>query len=115
MGPTADDLPIEIDCQTVKRRLEAGEDFILLDCREPDEHALARIDEATLFPMSDLIQRADELHPHRDRHIVVHCHHGGRSLRVAEWLRERGFARAQSMSGGIDEWSASIDPQVPRY
>jgi rhodanese-related sulfurtransferase len=46
---------------------------------------------------------------------VVHCHHGGRSLRVAHWLREQGFANAQSMAGGIDRWSQEIDPSVPRY
>jgi rhodanese-related sulfurtransferase len=52
---------------------------------------------------------------HRDRRIVVHCHHGGRSLRVANWLRGQGFEQAQSMAGGIDAWSTEIDPAVPRY
>ncbi|HQU46751.1 MAG TPA: rhodanese-like domain-containing protein, partial [Pirellulales bacterium] len=60
-------------------------------------------------------QRVSELEPHRGRAIVVHCHHGGRSLRVAQWLRQQGFAAAQSMSGGIDAWAAEIDPDVPRY
>jgi rhodanese-related sulfurtransferase len=45
----------------------------------------------------------------------VHCHHGGRSLRVVRWLREQGFSRAQSMAGGIDQWAVDIDPSLPRY
>lgn len=95
--------------------LDRGEDFLLLDCREADEHAVARIDAARLLPMSEIEQRLGELEPDRQRQIVVHCHHGGRSLRVAKWLRQNGFTGAQSMSGGIDEWSTQIDPSVQRY
>jgi rhodanese-related sulfurtransferase len=108
-------VPLEIDCRAVKTRLDAGDDFLLLDCREQDEHQLVHIAEATLLPMSELVDRAAELHAHRGRHVVVHCHHGGRSLRVARWLREQGFATAQSMAGGIDQWATDIDPTLPRY
>ena len=94
---------------------DRGDDFVLLDCREADEYALARIEGARLMSMSEIQERVTELAPDRDRQIVVHCHHGGRSLRVANWLRQNGFAGAQSMSGGIDEWSTQIDPKVPRY
>jgi len=107
--------PLEVDCAAVKSLLEAGADFLFLDCREADEHATARIDGAVLWPMSELAERAAELAPHRERAIVVHCHHGGRSLRVARWLRSQGFPRAASMAGGIDVWSQAIDPAVPRY
>ena len=109
------DAPLETTCQSVKAMLDGGEDFLLLDCREADEYAIARIEAARLLPMSELEQRVGELEPDRKRRIVVHCHHGGRSLRVAKWLRQNGFAAAQSMSGGIDEWSTQIDPSVPRY
>lgn len=109
------ELPLEISCQSVKELIDAGEHFLLLDCREADEYAVARIDAARLLPMSEIQQRLSELDADRQRQIVVHCHHGGRSLRVANWLRQNGFSGAQSMSGGIDEWSLNIDPQVPRY
>jgi rhodanese-related sulfurtransferase len=56
-----------------------------------------------------------ELESHRNRHIVVLCHVGGRSLRVTRWLRQQGFTQAQNLSGGIDQWSQEIDPSVPRY
>ena len=59
--------------------------------------------------------RAAELEPHKNGEIVVHCHHGGRSLRVVNWLRQQGYAHAINMAGGIDQWSQVIDPSVPRY
>ena len=105
--------PLEISCEDVKAKLDAGEELVLVDCREADEYAVAKIDAALLLPMSEIQQRVRELPG--DRPIVVHCHHGGRSLRVAHWLRQQGFAGAQSMSGGIDAWSQRIDPGVPRY
>jgi len=89
--------------------------WLLLDCRTPEEHATARIAGALLIPMQELSTRVDELAAWRDKPIIVHCHHGVRSLRVAHWLRERGFSGARSMRGGIEAWSAEIDPFVPRY
>lgn len=113
--PTPAELPLEIDCATTQQLLGKNSAVFFLDCREPDEYQTARITGAKLIPMSELQQRAEELDEHRDRQIIVHCHHGGRSLRVARWLRAQGFASAQSMKGGIDEWSQQIDPSVPRY
>jgi rhodanese-related sulfurtransferase len=115
MPKQPDSLPLETDCRTVKSRLDGGEDFLLLDCREADEHALVSIRGAILLPMSQLVDRVGELEPHRQRAIVVHCHHGGRSLRVAAWLRQQGFPLAQSMCGGIDRWAEEIDRSLPRY
>src|SRR5262245_5378692 len=109
------DVPLEISCQAVKAQLDAGDDFLLLDCREQDEHDLVHIRAAMLLPMSQLLDRAAELDSHRGRHVVVLCHHGGRSRRVAKWLRDQGFATAQSLAGGIDQWAAEVDPALPRY
>jgi len=106
--------PIEIDCQSTAAELQRG-DVLLLDCRQPEEYATAKIAGATLIPMGELPGRLAELEEHRQGRVIVHCHHGGRSLRVAHWLREQGFPQAQSMAGGIDQWSQEIDPSVPRY
>jgi adenylyltransferase/sulfurtransferase len=108
-------LPLEISCDDVQRLRTSGTDFMLLDCRERDEHELVRIGGATLLPMSELMDRAGELAPHKARRLVVHCHHGGRSMRVAQWLRGQGFEQVQSMAGGIDQWAAEIEPGMPRY
>jgi rhodanese-related sulfurtransferase len=91
---------------------------ILLDCRRPDEHAYARIPGSVLIPMDQLERRLDELETDdgdRARPIIVHCHHGVRSLRVTAALRAMGFPNTRSMAGGIDLWSADVDPSVPRY
>lgn len=95
--------------------MKSADPFLLLDCRELDEWETARIEGATLIPMSQLQTRVGELEDARGRDIIVYCHHGARSLRVAHWLRQQGFETAQSMSGGIDEWSQTIDAEVPRY
>jgi rhodanese-related sulfurtransferase len=107
--------PLEVNCQTVKGMLDEGRPFLFLDCREKDEYETARIAGTTLLPMSELGERVAELESHRDSEIVVHCHHGGRSLRVTNWLRQQGFAKVSNMAGGIDQWSQTIDPSVPRY
>jgi len=109
-------LPFDIDVHSVKQWLDAGDAaFLLLDCREPAEHATARIAGATLIPMKTIPAEIDQLGPYRQGRIVVHCHHGGRSARVVQWLRQQGFENAQNMAGGIDAWSLEIDSSVPRY
>ena len=106
---------IEIDCQQVRARREASEDLLLLDCREQQEWDHVHIEGATLIPMSEIQNRVTELEEHRDRDIVVYCHHGGRSLQVAQWLQQQGFSSVLNMTGGIDVWSQEIDSSLPRY
>jgi adenylyltransferase/sulfurtransferase len=108
-------LPVEVAPGEVKGMIDGKADFLLLDCRELDEHGKVHIEQATLLPMSELAGRLGEMERHRNKRVVVHCHHGGRSLRVANWLRQQGFAGAQSMTGGIDQWAIEIDPSLPRY
>lgn len=115
MSPPPHARPVEIDCRSVKAKLDAGESFLLLDCREREEHQLVNIKAAHLLPMSELTERVEELQPYRNSEIVVHCHHGGRSMKVAAWLLEQGFSDVKSMAGGIDVWSLEIDKSLPRY
>ena len=107
--------PIEVDVRTVQKWLKNRDDLVLIDCREDDEFAAASIDGASLMPMSRWQDEMTKLENWSDKHLVVHCHHGRRSLQVVSWLRKNGFPNAQSMQGGIDAWSNEIDPQVPRY
>lgn len=109
------ELPIEIDVYTVNELRESGAPFLLLDCRQDSEYETAKIDGSLLIPMGELRERIDELEPHKDGRIVVHCHHGGRSMQVTQALRSMGFEQTQNMAGGIDAWSQLIDDSVPRY
>ena len=90
------------------RSLLAG-DFqgLLIDVREPHEHAMARIDGARLIPLGSLMQHIDSLPS--DREILVHCKMGMRSARACEMLMARGFTRVKNVTGGIDAWLAEED------
>jgi rhodanese-related sulfurtransferase len=103
------------DAAATIRRTPPSNALLLLDCRTPEEHAVANIAGSLLLPMQELSERVAELSAWKDKPIIVHCHHGMRSLRVAKWLREQGFSLAQSMQGGIDAWSTDVDPSTPRY
>lgn len=110
-------LPLEVSVKETASLMQAPEDErpLLIDCREPSEYETVRIDGATLVPLGELSNRMDELGDARDRRIIVHCHHGGRSLKAAQLLRAGGFPQAQSMAGGIDEWATDIEPGMARY
>jgi rhodanese-related sulfurtransferase len=107
---------LEINVLDVKKKLDAGEAVVLLDCREPFEHDLCRIAGAELIPMNTIPQRLSDVERLSDKGgIVVYCHHGMRSLNVANWLRQQGVENVRSMTGGIDAWSLQVDRMVPRY
>ncbi|MEO8269323.1 MAG: rhodanese-like domain-containing protein [Aureliella sp.] len=107
-------LSIEIGPKQVQSLLAAGE-LVLIDCREPDEWETAKIEGSVLMPMSGWAQSTDKLQDYSDKRIVVHCHHGGRSLRVTQWMRDNGFPDTQNMTGGIHAWSEQVDDNVPKY
>lgn len=91
----------------------AGGDVVLLDVREPAEVATAAVAAAVHIPMREVPARLDELP--RDKPLVVMCHSGGRSNRVAQYLQYNGFSNVLNLKGGIDAWSTQIDSRVPRY
>lgn len=108
----------EVTPRQTRAALDAASPPILLDVRRPDEVERARITGAVHIPMDQIERRADELEDEagaRTRPIIVHCHHGVRSMRVTATLRALGFSDVRSMAGGIDLWSATVDAGVPRY
>ena len=102
----------EMTVQELKRRLDAGEDIVVIDVREPHEYEFANIG-GTLIPMGELPARIHELDP--DREIVVHCRSGSRSARAVEFLQASGFDHVSNLKGGIRAWSQEIDPALPQY
>lgn len=91
----------------------AGRDFAVVDVREPWEFDLARLPTSTLVPLGQIAHAAPTLP--RDRDLVLVCHHGMRSLSAARLLAAQGFTRLYNLTGGIDQWSATVDDAVPRY
>lgn len=87
-------------------RRAAGEDLFLLDVREPAELVAASVAGAIHIPMGEVPARLAELP--RDREVVVMCHAGGRSLRVAHFLAAQGFAPVQNLAGGIMAWADEL-------
>ncbi len=107
---------LEITPAELKQRIDAGEKLALIDVREPTEFQQARMEGAELIPMRTVPAHLQKIEGYSDEgDVVVICHHGVRSLQVADWLRQNGVPNAQSMTGGIDRWSIEIDPGVPRY
>jgi len=112
-APMMNDVPLEVSVEEARDLLHSDTPPLLIDVREPDEHAHCRISYAKLIPMASIPERLSEIP--QNRALLVHCHHGGRSLRVTQFLRSKGYKMATNVKGGIDAWSLKIDPQVPRY
>ena len=102
----------QVSPKDLKKRIDAGEDLFILDVREPFEYQIANIG-GTLIPQNDVAQRIGELD--REREIVVQCKSGGRSQRIAEYLKQSGFSKVSNLAGGILAWSDEVDPKVPKY
>jgi sulfur-carrier protein adenylyltransferase/sulfurtransferase len=104
----------EITATELKAAIDSGADIQLIDVRQPDENAFARIEGAKLIPLGEIISRMGEIDPARD--TVIHCKMGGRSARAIEALRAAGFAgNLRNLAGGITAWSNEVDPSVKKY
>jgi rhodanese-related sulfurtransferase len=102
----------QIQPSDLKRMLDSGQPVLLLDVRQPEEHAFCALPGSVLIPLGELVSRVEEVPT--DTAVVVYCHHGVRSLSGAAILRRAGI-EAMSLAGGIDRWSATVDASVPRY
>ena len=105
--------PLEVTIEEAARLLASAQPPLLIDVREPSEHATCCIACAKLIPMALVPERLAEIP--LGVPILIHCHHGGRSLRVTQFLRAKGYAQVSNVQGGIDAWSLKVDPKVRRY
>ena len=104
----------EISATELKTRIDAGEDIQLIDVRQPDEYAFAKIPGAKLIPLGEVMRRMGEIDETRE--TVIHCKMGGRSARAIEALQRAGFkGNLTNLKGGITAWSDEVDPKVPKY
>ena len=115
--PAVEEAPAfgEVSATEVHARLAQRDDFLLLDVRRPDEYETAQIEGSLLIPLDQLEARMAELSDWKDRRVIVHCHKGGRSANACGLLSAAGFTDVSNLVGGIDAWSLTVDPEVPRY
>jgi len=113
MNGTTQPMP-EITASELKQRLDKGEDIQIVDVREANEVAVAKIPNSIHIPLGQILNRASEIDPSRE--TVVHCKMGGRSARAIDALKRSGYAgNLSNLTGGITAWSNDVDPSVPKY
>ena len=105
----------EISVAEAHSRLAGAQPPRLIDVREPDEWALARIEGAELLPLSQWPAIAQEKLTDPAAPLLIQCHHGARSAQATAFLLRSGFTDVHNVAGGIDAWSLEIDSAVPRY
>jgi molybdopterin/thiamine biosynthesis adenylyltransferase/rhodanese-related sulfurtransferase/molybdopterin converting factor small subunit len=105
--------PGEISPIEVKQKIDRGDDFVLIDVREPHEWQICHIPQAKLIPLGELPKRIHELDSATE--IVTHCKSGMRSAKAVDFLKQAGFKKVKNMTGGILAWSDQVDPRVPKY
>jgi len=103
----------EIEVTEVKEKLDRGDNFVLIDVREPHEYQICNIPGAKLVPLGQVPQRLDEFDKSAD--IVIHCKSGMRSAKACGIMKAAGFEHVRNMKGGILAWSDQVDPSVPKY
>ncbi|MGA3018132.1 MAG: molybdopterin-synthase adenylyltransferase MoeB [Bryobacteraceae bacterium] len=103
----------EIDVVELKQKIDRGDNFVLIDVREPHEYRICNIPGAQLIPLGEFPKRVGELDPAAD--IVIHCRSGMRSAKACAVLRQAGFQHVRNVVGGILAWSDKVDPRVPKY
>jgi len=103
----------EITPLELKAKQDAGENFLLLDVREPYEYEIAKIPGSQLIPLGEIERRADDLPD--DTEIILQCRSGARSAQALAILQSKGFTNLANLKGGILAWSDTVDPTVPKY
>ena len=118
-APTLASLPVnpqwEVHPGQVKQWLDEQAEVLILDVRQLREWNAAHIEGATLIPLDQLEARVGEIETWKARRVVVHCHHGVRSMNGTAFLRHQGFTNVHSMAGGLEAYSLLADPSIPRY
>jgi adenylyltransferase/sulfurtransferase len=103
----------EISVVELKQKIDNGDNFVLIDVREPHEYRICSIPGSKLVPLGELSKRVGEFDPNAD--IVVHCKSGMRSAKACAFLRQNGYQHVRNVVGGILAWSDKVDPSVPKY
>ena len=101
-------LPLEIDAHGLHKIETDNLNAHFVDVRMPWEVAQAPAGDSVNIPLNQLPQHVDQL-PRDVDHLVIICAHGNRSLMATHWLRQNGFATAQSLMGGMASWRRYLE------
>lgn len=118
MTAQASNPPIaHISVEELAERLAAGDCLQLVDVREPEELAIASLNQFQNLPLSQFAQWSGQIQTQLDpdTETIVMCHHGMRSAQMCHWLIDQGFTQVKNLTGGIDAYSTAVDPSIPRY
>ena len=110
---TGEQVMREITPVELKAKQDRGDEFLLIDVREPGEFELCRIPGAKLIPLGTIPQRMSELDP--DAEIVLQCRSGKRSADALMFLQANGFTNLTNLRGGILAWADDVDPTIVKY
>ena len=105
--------PEEVSVHLLYAFLQQGEQVIIVDVREEWEYRLCKIEGSIHMPLAELGKGLDTLP--KDKMIVTVCHHGVRSRRASNLMKQNGFSAVASLNGGIDAWALNIDSTISRY
>lgn len=104
----------EITAIELKRLMDENNDVQLIDVRQPNEFAFAKIEGAKLIPLGEIVQRMGELDETKE--AIIQCKAGGRSAQAIQFLKMSGYTgRLSNLKGGITAWSNEVDPTIPKY
>ena len=103
----------EITVQELKNKIDAKEDFQLIDCREEYEYEIAHLD-GELIPMGEIANNIEKIS--KEKPVIIHCRTGGRSGAICNMLEmQHGFDNVYNLKGGILAWADEIDPSMTKY
>ncbi len=99
----------------LKAKMDAGEDFLLVDVREPAEYEIVNIPGAVLIPKGDILNGSALSQLPQDKQIVLHCKSGVRSAEALAALKAAGLTNSVHVQGGVLAWAAQVDQSLPTY
>ena len=99
---------MNITVQELKRRLDLGDEIVLIDVREPYEHEEYSIG-GELIPLGTIPESMEKLKLHKDKEIVLYCRSGQRSGTAQQFLLQAGFDKVLNLEGGMLAWASEIE------
>ncbi|KAA3598031.1 MAG: rhodanese-like domain-containing protein [Calditrichaeota bacterium] len=103
----------EITCQELKSKIDNGDDFCLVDVREPHEFEISKIENSIKIPLGDLPSKLEEIP--KDKEVIIHCRSGVRSANAVMFMSQAGYTNIKNLVGGINYWAQTIDTNLPVY